>query len=860
MAGTSTKDTKRKGIPGPAAMTASGERLDLTDKALGQTWNKRRANWTAQAWAYRELIGELGGGIEYEANIASKVNYKIGMVTGEDEPTLDGTDEFDIPDHVAAAAREALDALPFRNGYSFTGIGYTCLRVTGEAYLHGQTVRGKEVWQILSDSEVVSYNNGLAVIELPGTTPRPLTPGEALMRLWKPHPQWKRLSDSPLRRMLDTCEDVVLTGRELRAASRSRVAANGILLIPNGLSVVRKPDQSLDSFQNELELSMLAPIQNEGDAGAVVPIVVRGEPDELDKVRHVMLARADSPNLIEKLNSALARLREGMDMPPDAGQSVKDMNHWSAWTVTGENWKNYLEPHARLWVDSLTEAYLRPSLTQTVARGGWGLTEDEADLVQVWYDAGNITENANKTADFRELYDRGEIGGKALRRVHGADEGDAPDRDEYERMVTWKQAANGALAPEVVLSLLQQVVPGLGGIGVSTVNGAVEPRRGEITTTRPAPREVAPAEPGRQPVEPTPAPPVGIVAAAALQPKVFTAADLVDIESRLRERLMTAADDAIMRALERAGTKVRAAAQRKDKELASVTKNLAAEAVCPLAGEQRIQALGLTEDVLLAAAFTYLAGKFTQWTTGAIQQTGKAVAVLLGLPLTAVANLVQSMSSRIDSAWTALEHRLRERALDKLYGRHGDEELGEVPDTLVRPGDIRAALTVVGGAPPGGVHEDGPARAGEVLGGLATGREVTELIDSKADRLGLVWKYGITPRARQFDPHKALNGERFSGWDDERLKPDSAYAWVGPHYAPGDHSGCLCDYVPAWVLDPWRGLVQDELVAERPGMRDTRRLAGTDDAAGRSGTVAQGVRDQRDRVLAVQNEWLRRTV
>ena len=873
MAGTSTRDTKRKGIP-TAEMTASGERIDLGDKQLAQTWNKLRGDWQKQAWAYRELVGELGAGIEYEANITSKVNYKIGMVTDEDEPILDGTDEFKkLPSHVAEAARDALNALPFRNGYSFTGIGYTCLRVAGEAYLHGQTVRGREVWSVLSSSEVVTHNNGLAIVDLPGTTPRPITGNEALMRLWKPHPQWKRLSDSPLRRLLDTCEDIVLAGRELRAAARSRVAANGILLIPNGLSIVRKPDGTTDDFQAELEISMLAPIANEGDAGAVVPIVIRGEADDLEKVRHLVLERADSPKLIEKLNSALVRLREGMDMPPDAGQSVKDMNHWSAWSVSAENWKNYLEPHARLWVDSLTEAYLRPSLMQSAGRGGYGLSEDEADMVQVWYDAGNVVENANKGADSRELYDRGEIGGKALRRVHGFDESDAPDEAEFERMVTWKQAVAGTLSPEIVLRLLQGAIPDLGGISVATVNGSVEARRGEITTTRPT-RQVGPGQdapggspaspatggPGQQPTQPVPAPPPGVQASAAPKLEVITADELMEIERALRDRLMVAADDALIRALERAGTKVRAAAQNKDKALAAETKGMVATQVCPHAGQERILALGLTEDVLLAAAFAYLAGKFTQWTTSAIKQAAKAVAGMLALPLTAVNQLVQTMTDRIGPAWKRLEQRLHERALDKLYGRAGDEMRGEAPDTFVRPGDIRAALTEIGGNPPGGVHEDGkPGREGEVLGGLATGRDVIELIDSRADRIGLVWKYGITPRAREFEPHKRLNGERFSGWSDERLIPDARYAWVGPHYAPGDHDGCLCDYVPAWALDPFRGLVNDELVKERPGMQDTRYLAGTDDAAGRKGTVAQRTRDQRDRVLAVQNEWLRRT-
>ena len=836
------------------ALTASGERIDLLDRTLPERIRRQRGPWQGQAWNYRELIGELGGGIEAEANVISKVQFIIGQVTDEDEPLPVTSEGSDLPDRIKNAAQEALEALPFRNGYAFQGVMSVCLRVAGECWLHGRTKEGREDWRVLSSDEVQPWNNGLGIIEMPGMPPEAIGKDEVLLRLWKPHPRWKQLADSPMRRLLDTCEDIVLIGREIRAASRSRISANGILLIPLGMSIVRKPDGVADNFQAQLEAVMLAPISNEGDAGAVVPVVLQGDPEDLDKVRHLVLQREDSEELIGKLEAALNRLREGMDMPPETGTGVGDMNHWSAWLMDSTRFKNYIEPQVRLMVDSLTEAYLRPSLMQPVSSGGWGLSRDEADQVQVWYDAGNVTENANRSTDAKDAYDRGELKGSVLRASLGFNEDDAPDEEELRRMFAWKLGAD----PQTAARLLLTVLGPESGIQV------VQPQAGPVRIEQP-PAEITPRTggPGQVPSEPVPAaPPRGTrVASGAPAVRVVTGDTLAEIDRSLRERLAVACDAALIRALERAGAKVRAAAQHTS--MAAELKGLEPLAVCPRVvsqvgdGPVALMELGLTEDSLLGAAFVTVGEKFTRWTTDAIKATTRALASMLDLPLTAVASLAQTMTSRVETARKGLEDKLKKRALRKLYGIAEDELRGEVPDSLVLPGEIRAALAEIGGLPPGGITEDGvPARPGEVLGGLATGRDVLALASEQADHLGFVWKYGVSPRGRQFEPHRRLEGVRLAGWDDERLVPSGELSWVGPHYAPGDHLGCMCDYVPAWALAEHRELVSGVAFDEAPHMRSVRVLAELDDAAGRRATTAQRDRATRDRIVELQAGWL----
>jgi hypothetical protein len=849
-----------------ASLTASGERIDLSDRQLAQKINRQRASWQTRAWDYREVIGELGSAVDYEAGILSKVHYVPAAVTDEDEPALPGSDTYEkLPERVHRAAEEAMAALPFRNGYAFTGIMSTCLRIAGEGWLHGVTDKGKERWTVRSSDEVVPVSNGLGIVDMPGTPPVPVDKSkEVLLRVWKPHPRWKRLADSPMRRQLDVCQDIVLIGRELRAAARSRVAANGILLVPDGLTLVRKPDGTTNDFQAELEVTLLSPIANEGDAGSVVPVVIRGPAEQLEKVRHLVLARETSADLIEKLEASLGRLREGMDMPPDANQSVKDMNHWSAWSVTSENWKNYLEPHARLLVDSYTEAYLRPSLMLPETKGGWGLSEDEVEMVQCWYDAGNVTENANRGQDARDLYDRGEVGGEYLRSALGAGKTDAPDEDEYQRMLMWKAAQN--IAPDMSSQLLLQLLQaqGIGGV-TAVVPGSVDrttPNRGAIEV--PSQRDDRPTSgtPGTAPTQPTPAVPPGMQGAATPQEvldsvRLIDGAELADIDRALADRLLVAADAEMIRALEKAGARVRGNLQQRDRTLAADVKGLAAENVCSLVYE-RTGELGISEDTLIGKAFERLGEKWSRWTGEAVEHAARVVGKLLGLKLAEINLLARRLSARIAPAWKGLESRLRQRTLDALYGKTGDDLPGEAPDTLVRPGDIRAALAEVGGLPAGGVVNGTTTRPGEPLTGLAAGRDIGELIDHKANRLGFVWRYGITPRGRQFEPHRRLNGRKFTGWDDPNLTPPEGFSWLGPRMTPGDHEGCLCDYVPVWAVPVTIGTLAMEIKPETVGMGAERLLAELDDQAGRTGTTAQRTRDERDRILAVQCDWMER--
>jgi hypothetical protein len=113
-------------------------------------------------------------------------------------------------------------------------------------------------------------------------------------------------------------------------------------------------------------------------------------------------------------------------------------------------YKANIEPLALVYVDALTQVYLRPVLL------GQGFTEAELDNIVVWYDPSEIVTRPNKEDEATQGTDRLLLSPAAWRREHGYPESDAPDEEDLALMLLNKMTA---LPPEVITKLLQQSMP-----------------------------------------------------------------------------------------------------------------------------------------------------------------------------------------------------------------------------------------------------------------------------------------------------------------------------------------------------------------------------------------------------------------
>ena len=99
-------------------------------------------------------------------------------------------------------------------------------------------------------------------------------------RMWTPHPRHSDEPDSPVRAILDICEELLILTASVRGTAVSRMT-NGLLLIPSELSFnAPEPLGDEDAENNIFLADMVEHIQNQienpGSAEAKVPPLLDG--------------------------------------------------------------------------------------------------------------------------------------------------------------------------------------------------------------------------------------------------------------------------------------------------------------------------------------------------------------------------------------------------------------------------------------------------------------------------------------------------------------------------------------------------------------------------------------------------------
>jgi hypothetical protein len=824
----------------PSVLRASGVKIQRMSAENMRIVAGNRQPWQSLAWRYRDMIGELRFGLRYRSNALSRVRFYVAEIIDDDDEPIPVSLRHDddpekakritLPEDFCRAAEEELNRLPLDAGYEFLGIWSENFDVAGDCWLHGFTnpLTGEEEWKIRSVESVDVQGASLTVKNELGQPRKINLDEEELYRLWIPHPAHPHLGDSALNALSDVLEDICLTGRELRAVARSRIMANGALLVPESMASVantREEDDSPEArramWMSNLEAAMLAPIANEGDAGGVVPLVLTGSKEDIEAVRQLTFAREESPILLEKLRASLGRMGNSLDIPPEILTGMADANHWTAWQIDNSTFRHHLEPGIRLMVDALTGSFLRTALKAS------GFPAELLKRVRIWYDAGQITENPNRRQDALDALDHILIGPAAGREALGFNDGDAPTPEEALQLIAAKNGVDQSTAAAILAWAARQ-------------EGATDLPDFPAPAQLP-PGQTAPVSPGGQ-VEPDDAAPGGAgvpstapdgIAASArpadvvpfigtpgqinakLQGATFdaqfldghayrldvtAARDLGDIDTALRDQILAAADQAAKQALRRAGSRLRskATSPKLDDATRARLQSVNVEHWAAVLGPEQCLALNADQRFLLAGAWEALSGKFGGWVRAAIGKVSKRV---LRMTRTApdslegrhiTRTLQAEMEARIDGAWANLEDGMTAHLERVIFGTDdGTDTPGEMPDLDIPPRLVRDALAEIGG--------DQTAE-GLPVTGLGNGSSVRgTLQDRGALHVGLEWRYGYMPR-NTFLPHENLDGQRFLGWTDDVLATQPDDAWIGPFYHPGDHAGCLCSWLTVYAL------------------------------------------------------------
>ncbi len=418
------------------SLTAAGERLNRLE---GERTRRVTQNWQQRAFLYYDTLGE----IKYAAQFYSRALSKLRLFAAE----VDESGE--VIESENPQAVEQLERIQDPGG-GRSGLlsAYGRLMfLTGESILFVTVDHDteEEQWEFLSTDEI-KIDDGdpprYRRIRAPTVEQENYTDAsdddyapvgdEAIgYRIWRRHPRYSYLADATMLGVLDICEELVLLTQTIKARARSRLAGSGILLVPDSVGPAppvanaNDEDPMQDPFLVELTEAMTAPIADEGSASAVVPMVIRGQVEGLDAVRHLQVV--DPMQLYPETGlrmELIQRLGIGLDLPPEILMGMADSNHWTAWQVDEQTWKAHLQPVAQYLVDDLSSAFFRPTLKQQ------GLADWQRFTIA--YDPADVINHPDQTTNAKDAHDRLVISDAAYREAAGFTDEDAPDEAELE--------------------------------------------------------------------------------------------------------------------------------------------------------------------------------------------------------------------------------------------------------------------------------------------------------------------------------------------------------------------------------------------------------------------------------------------
>lgn len=480
------RDDENRVVPqpfnAPRSLTAAASRITVSDKAEIESLKKRRTSskWQEHCWEYYDLIGEIKYAVRLIGSVISRIRIYGAVVTDEDMTPSPVASVNSIDDELKADVARAVRLLSTGPG-GMGGLLSSAARnlfVTGECYLVQQHARpgaafATDTWQIRSTDEIITTGNGKnETIRIKKTRDAKeekdfitLRPSTYVARIWNMHPRFSDEADSSLRGLIELMDELLLLNKDARATIKSRLNA-GILLLPDDLSNISQMDgvtiiegeeieedtDDSEDFEEELQAAMLTPISDEGSASAVVPLIIRGPAEALEKVRHFTTSRAFDAHHADRADKVLDRILAGLDLPKELVAGIADSKYANATVVEESLLKDHIEPLILQIVDSLSTVFLKPVLKTF----GWS-DADVANIV-LWYDPSAITTKPSKSEAADRGYHSQTISAKAWRKANGFSETDAPSEIEIAQRMA---VTRGMLSEPVTEALLRTLIPTL---------------------------------------------------------------------------------------------------------------------------------------------------------------------------------------------------------------------------------------------------------------------------------------------------------------------------------------------------------------------------------------------------------------
>ena len=439
-------------------LTAAAQ-LNLTNKE-DQAYAKSTAAHTrrtgARPWKWYDNIGEVHYAISRSARVAGYSALKCVEINDA------GEIEKEVEDGIPADIVRGIYS-PFGGTRGLVDRFYTLMKVPADSYLlkvrdadgdpDGYHFLSADELDLTSFSRWKPGKAHVKWVTAPSTSGveegsrfvREVPPEDLLGRVWMPNRRYVDLTDSALTALDTECETLFLLTKTIKAKLMSRFALAGLFFLPNGIStarVSRKQEQvagqEIDQTLNFLINAMTKNVRNWEDATAYMPILLKGNAEDGEKIRHIVMDQEIFGTDIELRRELINRILQGLDQNQDTTKGTSDQSHFSAWAATDEERRVAVQPDMEMMSWAMTRLILHRELEAD------GM--NPADIVKyaVWFDLSKSATHANQQEDARQLSDRGLISDAATRRMSGVGKDDIIDEEEYVRWVG-KQTKNPIL-------------------------------------------------------------------------------------------------------------------------------------------------------------------------------------------------------------------------------------------------------------------------------------------------------------------------------------------------------------------------------------------------------------------------------
>lgn len=413
---------------GHQTLVAAGSEMTAERTAETQYVN---IGWQRQAWAYFAAIGPLNYGLTWLSNAMSRVALVVAEVhPGNEEPEI-------LEDGPAV---EILNQLKWDESAIMADLTIQ-MSVPGRGYLVGTELGpGVRDWKVYSPDQI-----------------RPAQANRSWeWELWELGKQWIPLQDalvavirdgddrydwvdnSTVRAALGVLREIDLYDKEIISSLVSRIANNGILLVPQEVTFPTRAgfNDNTDPFMQMLVETARQSIKDPGSASAAIPMPIKVPAQFIEKFRHLIVAAGVDDKVLNAREKAFNILAGTVNLPKEIMLGMGDANHWSAWQLEDSAIKTHISPVAEVLCRGLTLGFLYPQLKAANAP----LVGPNGGRLVVWYDPAALTMRPDLSERAVALYDRDEISGEALRRETGFTDDDAPDAAQLREQVLKKLA------------------------------------------------------------------------------------------------------------------------------------------------------------------------------------------------------------------------------------------------------------------------------------------------------------------------------------------------------------------------------------------------------------------------------------